>query len=121
MYAVFIVYRMFMPKNGISVTLDERNLLWLKARTLATRTRSVSETLDQLVTAARTARTVPDTAIRSVVGTVDIAATDPDLAQADAYVTALMEQALIVPASGRDTPARKPGHRSREPKRVRRG
>ena len=63
-----------MPKRGVSVTLRDENLLWLKSRTVATKGRSLSETLDELVTAARTSRDVPAAAVRSVVGTVDIAA-----------------------------------------------
>jgi hypothetical protein len=48
---------MFMPKKGISVTLQDDNLLWLKGRTVAVKGRSLSETLDDLVTAARTGGT----------------------------------------------------------------
>ena len=42
-----------MAKQAISVTLDADNLTWLKGRAGAAGLRSVSELLDQLVTAAR--------------------------------------------------------------------
>ena len=61
-----------MAKQAISVTLEADNLTWLKGRAGAAGLRSVSELLDQLVSAARAAgRTGP---ARSVVGTIDIAA-----------------------------------------------
>jgi len=83
--------RMFMPKRSISVTLHEDNLLWLQSRTLSSKGRSLSETLDAIVTAARTAKQAPPSVVRSVVGTVDIATDDPGLEQADSYVRALIE------------------------------
>ena len=71
-----------MPKRAISVTLEASNLLWLKARATAAKRRSVSELLDAIVSEARTAGT-GTTGARSVVGTLDIAADDPDLLFAD--------------------------------------
>ena len=59
-----------MPKTAVSVTLETANLMWLKARSWCRGgLRSVSELLDQLVTAARASGGGP---VRSVVGTVDI-------------------------------------------------
>ena len=84
---------MFMPKAPISVTLDLDNLLWLKAQTASGKRRSVSDTLDALITAARTGA-YGATASRSVVGTVDIAADDPGLDRADAYVRSAIEDSL---------------------------
>jgi hypothetical protein len=83
---------MFMPKTPISVTLDADNLLWLKAQTASGRRRSLSDTLDAVVTAARTS--AHGLTSRSVVGTVDLAADDPGLDQADAYVRAELETSL---------------------------
>ena len=77
---------MFMPKSGISVTLRDDNLVWLRGRTKATGARSLSETLDAIVSAARAGGLGPAGASRSVAGTVDIAGDDPDLEQADAYI-----------------------------------
>jgi hypothetical protein len=79
-----------MPKTAISVTLDQANLLWLRSQTAAAKRRSVSETLDRIVTDARQGGRGTALAIRSVVGTIDVTADDPDLAQADAYVRELV-------------------------------
>ena len=76
---------MFMPKRPISVTLDVDNLLWLKGQTASGKRRSLSDTIDAVITAARTGAH-GDVMSRSVVGTVDIAADDPGLDRADAYV-----------------------------------
>jgi hypothetical protein len=81
-----------MPKQAISVTLDRDNLLWLRARARAARRRSVSEALDQLVSEARTGARAQDGSIRSVVGTISIAADDPGLTSADAVVRALFSR-----------------------------
>ena len=91
-----------MPKKGISVTLGDENLVWLRGRTVAIRGRSLSETLDDLVTTARTSGNVPASAIRSIAGTVDIASDDPGLEQADAYVRQLVTGSLARPFLVRD-------------------
>lgn len=92
-----------MPKQALSVTLDETNLLWLKGRAAATKRRSLSEALDAVLTAARLGGRGAEAA-RSVVGTVDIAVEDPDLEHADTYVHALMAASLARPALVRETP-----------------
>lgn len=84
---------MFMPKTPLSVTLDDANLLWLKGRTAGRKKRSLSETLDEILTEARTGGVGADAA-RSVVGTIDIADDDPTLELADAAVGALFETSL---------------------------
>ena len=84
---------MFMPKAPLSVTLDADNLLWLKGQTASGKRRSLSDTLDALVTAARTGAHGAVSS-RSVVGTVDIAADDPGLDQADGYVRSALEDSL---------------------------
>ena len=84
---------MFMPKRPISVTLDVDNLLWLKGQTASGKRRSLSDTLDAVVTAARTGAR-GDLTSRSVVGTVDIAADDSGLNEADAYVRAELEASV---------------------------
>jgi hypothetical protein len=112
-----IVYSMFMPKKGVSVTLDGTNLLWLKSRTVATKARSLSETLDSLVTAARTGGTMPAVASRSVAGTVDIADDDPNLDRADAYVRQLVDASLSKPMVARESPPPCRAGKSRGPRR----
>jgi hypothetical protein len=74
------------------VTLDGDNLTWLKGRTGAAGARSVSELLNQLVTAARQTGHVGPS--RSVAGTIDIDAADPLLERADAAVQALFDASI---------------------------
>ncbi len=91
---------MFMPKQPVSVTLDEQNLVWLRGRAGSTKRRSLSEALDSVITAARTGGHGAD-AVRSVCGTIDIAEDDPNLDQADAYVTAVVTGSLTRPIIAR--------------------
>jgi hypothetical protein len=81
-----------MTKQAISVTLDADNISWLKGRAVATGARSVSDLLDQIVSAAR--KTGSAGPSRSVVGTVTVDPSDPDLDHADAYVRTLFAQSL---------------------------
>ena len=82
-----------MPKQAISITLEADNLTWLKGRAGASGVRSVSELLDQLVTAAREAGGAGHAT--SVVGTIDIDPGDPLLERADEAVGALFDGAHI--------------------------
>lgn len=91
-----------MPKRGISVTLSDDNLLWLKARTQAAKARSLSETLDGLITEARLSGRIPDSLLRSVVGTVDVAEDDPNLDQADTYIRDLFSSSAGRPVLARE-------------------
>ena len=84
-----------MAKHAISVTLHSDNLTWLKARAGAIGARSVSDLLDQLVTEAR--RTTPGGAVRSVVGTIDIDASDPLLEDADDVLRTVFDASLKRP------------------------
>jgi hypothetical protein len=93
---------MFMPKQPLSVTLDESNLLWLKGRAAATKRRSLSEALDALITSARTGGHGA-TEARSVVGTIDIAPDDPTLAGADGYLQELFAASLQRPFVARES------------------
>jgi hypothetical protein len=81
---------MFMPKKPVSVTLEADNLTWLRGRALSGKCRSLSEALDDVVRAARLGGGSGEA--RSVAGTIDIAASDPDLEDADAEVAALFEK-----------------------------
>ncbi len=71
-----------MNKRAISVTLSPNNLLWLRDRAIRARTRSLSETLDQILDDARLRSGVSGPS-RSVVGTVRFSESDLDLARAD--------------------------------------
>jgi len=84
-------YRMFMPKSAVSVTLDADNLVWLRARAAQRKRRSLSEALDEVVTAARTGG-LGAGPVRSVVGT--ISCSDEDLRAAEAYVRTVFEESL---------------------------
>jgi hypothetical protein len=85
-----------MAKQPISVTLDSDNLTWLKGRAGAAGLRSVSELLDQLVTAAREGGGIGPA--RSVIGTIDIDPADPMLAGADEVVRGMFETSLRRPS-----------------------
>jgi hypothetical protein len=93
---------MFMPKKPLSVTLEESNLLWLKGRAAAMKRRSLSEALDELITSARAGGHGAVTA-RSVVGTIDIAPSDPKLETADAYLQEAFATSLRRPFLARET------------------
>jgi len=97
-----------MPKEAVSITLDDANLLWLRGRVTATKSRSLSETIDDLVRQARAQGSVPAGSIRSVVGTVDIADADPHLDRADDYVRKLVDSSLSAPVLVRETAPAKP-------------
>jgi len=84
-----------MAKHAISITLHSDNLTWLKARVGAIGARSVSELLDQLVADAR--RATPGGSVRSVVGTIDIDASDPLLNGADDVLRTLVDASLKRP------------------------
>lgn len=94
------------------MTLDADNLLWLRGRAAARKRRSLSDALDEIITSARTSGADART-VKSVVGTVDIAATDPGLERADAYVGALFESSIGRPLLMRETAARWPGTKKR--------
>ena len=110
-----------MPKRGVSVTLRDENLLWLKSRTVATKGRSLSETLDELVTAARTGGHVPATAVRSVAGTVDIAGDDSNLERADDVIREIVTGSLTRPFLVRKKPHASATPQSKRAKRTGRG
>ena len=84
-----------MGKQAISVTLDADNLMWLKGRVGAAGIRSVSELLDQIVSAARTSGHIGPS--RSVVGTIDLDASDPWLDGADDAVRGMFDASLRRP------------------------
>jgi len=81
-----------MPNYASTITLEADNVTWLKGRAGAAGLRSVSELLDQLVTAARESGAGGRTT--SVVGTIDIDPGDPLLEHADEAIGALFEASL---------------------------
>ena len=89
-----------MPKRAISVTLDIENVTWLKGRAGSSRFRSVSDVVNQLVMDARSGGRLVKP--HSVVGTIDIDASDPLLLTADAAVRRLYDAALTRPLMLRD-------------------
>lgn len=93
-----------MTKRAISVTLHTDNLTWLKARAGAVGARSVSDLLDQLVAEAR--RATPGGSVRSVVGTIDIDASDPLLNGADDVLRTLVDASLKRPTLVKESRAR---------------
>jgi len=92
-----------MNKQAISVTLDAENVTWLKGRAGAAGVRSVSELLDQLVTAARASGHGGPS--RSVVGSIDIDAGDPGLEHADDALRALFDASVGRPIVAREAKA----------------
>ncbi len=107
-----------MPKEAVSITLDPENLLWLRGRVRTAGRGSLSETLDQLITEARRSGRSEGPS-RSVVGTIDIAAADPDLAGADQYIRELFDASVRRPLVVREEPVPY-GARKRTPKSKRR-
>ena len=89
-----------MAKQAISVTLDGDNITWLKGRVGASGGRSLSELLDQIISAARYGGQAGVS--RSVVGTVAIDRSDPTLEQADAAVRSLFETTIGRPTVVRE-------------------
>src|SRR5690349_23654510 len=94
-------------RKAISVTLSADNLLWLKGQAAQSVRASVSELLDRLVSEARASGWADTSAIRSVVGTVDLPEDDPELASADAYVRSLFAASARQPMLLRERPTRK--------------
>lgn len=105
-----------MAKQAISVTLEADNLTWLRGRAGAAGLRSVSELLDQLVAAARASGR--GGVARSVVGTIDIDASDPWLAGADDVLHAMFDASLGRPMMVKET---SPTYGATRRKKTRRG
>jgi hypothetical protein len=83
-----------MSKQAISVTLEADNLAWVRGRALAAGRLSVSDMLDRLIAHARSGGAGSGPGTRSVVGTVVLAPTDPELLTADAAIRALLARSL---------------------------
>jgi len=96
-----------MNKRAISVTLSPGNLLWLRDRAIRARTRSLSETLDRILDDARLRSGWASGPTRSVVGTVRIPESDPDLARADRAIRTLFAASLDTTAAARVRPSKR--------------
>ena len=105
-------------RKAVSVTIDEDNLLWLKAQAAATARGSLSAVLDRIVADARTQGRTAAAAMKSVAGTIDLPAGDPDLSGASSYMRTLFEASLGRPLRVRDEA---PKVRRRRPAPGRRG
>jgi hypothetical protein len=92
-----------MPKRAVSLTLDEANVLWLKGRGHGRG--NLSAAVDDLITAARAGGSGAPAAVRSVVGTIDLAADDPRLERADKVVRDLFAASLARPLRVAETAA----------------
>ena len=90
-------YAVNMTKRAISLTLDEANLLWLRAQATQAKSRSLSDTLDRLITQARTAGLGAPRVVHSVAGTIDLDARDDRLDAARGSVRALFDESLARP------------------------
>ena len=108
-----------MTKLAISVTLDGDNLIWLKGRAGAGGVRSVSELLNQLITAARQGGHTGS--VRSVMGTIDLDPADAEFEQADAAVRALFDASIARPFALRETRPARHSRLGRSKKRTQRG
>lgn len=113
-----------MPKAAVSVTLDRDNIRWLEARQHATGARSLSQTLDDVVTAARKTAGPPG-AVRSVVGAMTISPDDPDLMGADGSLRELFAASLSRPfgtvSAARERPPARPGRPRADRRKKNRG
>ncbi len=104
-----------MPKKSLSVTLDESNLLWLRGRGYGRG--NLSAALDDLITAARAGRLGAPAPVRSVVGTIDLPADDPQLEVADDTIRELFARSLARPMTVREP---RPATPMARPKRTNR-
>ena len=95
-----------MPKKAVSLTLEEANLLWLRGRGYGRG--NLSAAVDELITEARAGRLGSPSPVRSVVGTVDVAADDPTLETADVALRELFAQSLSRPLQVRERPPATP-------------
>ena len=92
-----------MPKKAVSLTLEEANLLWLKGRGYGHG--NLSAAVDDLITAARAGRPGIAAAVRSVCGSIDLAADDPRLERANGALRDLFAASLARPLRVSETRA----------------
>jgi hypothetical protein len=100
-------------RRAVSVTLKTDNLLWLRAQAAASPSGSLSAVLDSLVTDARASGRTDAASIRSVRGTIDLPADDPNLEGADAVVRAQFDKSVRRPLAVKEPRARSRATRKR--------
>ncbi|MEW6211488.1 MAG: hypothetical protein AB1631_24190 [Acidobacteriota bacterium] len=100
-----------MSKQPVSVNLSTDNILWLRKQAMA-KNRSLSKALDDLIHQARSSGPSNDHTIRSVVGTIEIDPSAPDLLEADSFV-----RSLFHPSTGKPRMKKKTGRAKRDSKR----
>jgi hypothetical protein len=100
-----------MVKRAISITLDADNVTWLKGRSGAGGFKSVSHLVNQLIGEARASGATAGA--RSVAGTIDLDASDPLLARADAAVRRLFDASIARPLIARARADRRTNTRKR--------
>jgi hypothetical protein len=83
-------------KKAVSVTLSEENLVWLQGRVRSSRG-TLSGVVDGLIANARAGGRGTPVPARSVVGTIDLAANDAELALADAAIRDLFTRSVTRP------------------------
>jgi hypothetical protein len=107
------VYRVFMARVAVSLTIAEENLTWLKGHAVRAGG-SLSAVLNELISRARAGGLPAPPHPRSVVGTIDLTAADPMLEGADEAVRALFHASLQRPMVVREVP---PQYGTRGPRR----
>jgi hypothetical protein len=90
-----------MGKRAVSLTLTAENILWAKGL-VAHGGGSLSGVVDRLVSEARTGQRGTALPSRSVVGTIDVAADDPELLNADQKIRELFAASLSRPTIARE-------------------
>jgi hypothetical protein len=88
-----------MTKRALSITLDTDNVTWLKGRAGAGGFKSVSHLVNELIGEARSSGATAGA--RSVAGTIDLDASDPLLARADAAVRRVFDASIARPLIAR--------------------
>ena len=90
--------------------------MWLQGQTVAYKGKSLSDTLDHLITQARQSGQVAPVTVRSVVGTIDIDPHDPDLLTADADIRGLFDRSLRRPFVVREKLQNRSARRLKKPR-----
>jgi hypothetical protein len=114
-----------MPRQPVSLTLDEANLLWLRGRARVSTSGNLSEAVNQLVSDARAGQRGAVVPSQSVVGTIDLPLDDPELHGADealrAAFTASIRRPLVVRDAVGETSSTRTRSRKASGGRARRG
>jgi hypothetical protein len=91
-------------RRPISVTLDEENLLWLRAVAVASAQGNLSRALDRILREARLARRADVGGGRSVQGTIGPVPDDSELEKAAEEIRAMFESSASRALVARERP-----------------